>query len=147
MPLVTPPTTPVVDTVATPTLALQVPPGDGSVKVIVEPWHTADGPEIVPAVRKAPMDNVRLATAVPQLFVTVYRMVSSPGLMAVSVPIPVITANVLVTDHTPPVAALVYVVMLPAQIVDRPIILPALGVGTAVIVFVAHAEPQLAVTV
>ena len=68
-PAVIPFTTPAL-TVALPLLALQVPPGVPSVKVIVVPAHTAPEPVIVPADSAPITVTVSLALTVPQLLVT-----------------------------------------------------------------------------
>jgi len=58
-------------TVAFPSDVLQVPPGAGSVSVIVLPVQTTDAPEMVPAERNAPIFTTLLVVNVPQTFVTV----------------------------------------------------------------------------
>ena len=82
---------------------LQVPPGTVLLNVMVAPAHTADGPVIVPAVSGAATFTVLLLTAVPQPLVTVYRIVSRPGVSALTTPLPLIAAiDGLVMPHMPP---------------------------------------------
>ena len=103
MPPPVPVTMPVVPTVAMEVLLLlHVPPGTGSVRVIVAPSHTLPGPEMVPAERNVPMFTVIVATEVPHTLVRVYLIVSRPGVMPVSRPVEVIVAFALVTLHVPP---------------------------------------------
>lgn len=106
MPPLTPVTVPLVPTVAIAVLALlHTPPGVASDNAIVDDAQTVDGPVIVPALRKAPIVITLVATAVPQLLVTVYLMVSIPGVIAVTTPLLLIVAIVvLLRLHTPPVA-------------------------------------------
>jgi len=106
IPPVTPVTTPP-DTEALPLLALHVPPVTGSVSVMALPWHSTEAPEIVPAVRNAPIVTALRAMAVPQLLETVYLTVSTPGVIGVRVPALFIVAiTVLLRLHTPPETAL-----------------------------------------
>ena len=102
MPPLMPVTTPETETVALPLDALQVPPGARSARGIVAPVHTADSPVMVPAVRKGPMVTTLVTDAVPQALVTVYLIVSVPGVMPVSRPAEVIVAVALVTLQVPP---------------------------------------------
>jgi hypothetical protein len=104
----TPVTTPEVPTVAIDVLLLlQVPPGTGSVSVIVALTQTLLGPEMVPAERNVPIFTVIVATDVPHALVTVYLIVSRPGVMPVSRPALFIVALALVTLHVPPTVAFV----------------------------------------
>ena len=65
LPLTVPATMP-----ALPLVALQLPPGDRSVRVILAPGQTAAGPEMVPARGKGLMVMDWLTVAVPQVLVT-----------------------------------------------------------------------------
>ena len=84
-------------------LALQVPPVVASVSVAVLPTHILVVPVIVPAVRVAPIVTDKVVLTVPQLFDTVYFIVSVPALAAVSEPLVFIVAWLLLMLHVPPV--------------------------------------------
>ena len=72
MPVATPVTTPALLTVASAALLLlQVPPVVASVSVMVAPVHTIAGPVMVPADGAGLTVSACVATAVPQLVVTV----------------------------------------------------------------------------
>ena len=72
VPADTPVTIPPVLMVATPVdTELQVPPEATSLNVVVAPAQTVVVPVIVPATGNGLTDTVVVATAVPQLFVTV----------------------------------------------------------------------------
>src|SRR5579872_4877649 len=101
-PPATPVTTPPLLTVASPLLELQVPPGARSVTVIVVPTHRLLGPNIVPAVRYAPIVTGLVVENVPQTSVTEYLIVSIPELTPVRKPVLVIVASALVTLQVPP---------------------------------------------
>jgi hypothetical protein len=135
------------DTVAFVLLALHTPPGVPSVSVIEAPSHTLVDPEIVPAVIAAPIVTSSVAVAVPHEFVTVYITVSTPAVMAVNVPPPEIVALLLVTLHVPPGTTSVYAPVMPTQIVEEPVTVPADGLGVTLTVFTAEVVPQLLVTV
>jgi len=99
----TPVTMPADPIVAEALLLLQRPPATLFVKVIVAPGHTEDGPEITPGETAAPIVTTFVATAVPQLLVVVYFIVSVPADKPVSTPALVIVAWLLLTLHVPPV--------------------------------------------
>jgi hypothetical protein len=109
VPVVTPVTIPVLPMVATAVLLLlHTPPVTAFANVIVAPVQTVEGPVIVPALSEAPMFTVLVVTDVPQLLVTVYLIVSNPGLKADTTPLPLIAAMVvLVSPQTPPGTVLV----------------------------------------
>jgi hypothetical protein len=141
---------PVVFTVATAVLLLlQVPPGvPVLLSVIVLPAHTLLLPLIVPALSEAPIDIVMVVVAVPQLLLTVYLIVSMPGLIAVITPLMLIMAMVVfVRLHTPPLTLLVYGCIIPAHNVELPLIVPAVGIAVTLTVLVAAMVPQLLLTV
>ena len=69
MPIVTPVTTPP-DMVAVLPLLLHTPPGVISVKVMLEPTHTLEGPVMVPAVMGGLIVRIFVAIAVPHELVT-----------------------------------------------------------------------------
>ena len=72
VPAVTPVTTPDVFIVALAFEAVQVPPADVSVSVIVLPVHTVDAPPIAAGVTGAAItDSGNVVVAVPQVLVTV----------------------------------------------------------------------------
>jgi len=88
-----------------------------------------------------------VAMALPQLVVTVYLMVSRPGVMPVTTPPALMVALPLLALHTPPEVALLKVMAAPAHTLVAPVIAPTAGGPIMVIVFVAAAEPQLLLTV
>jgi hypothetical protein len=61
-------------------------------------------------------------------------IVSVPGVIAVSKPVPVIVALTLVVLHTPPVAASEKAATVPVHIKEGPEITPATGIGFTVMV-------------
>ena len=67
----TPVTTPVVFTVAVLLAVLHTPPVARLESVRVAPWQTVDAPDMLPAVRKAPIEMVFVVDAVPHTLVTV----------------------------------------------------------------------------
>ena len=74
-------------------------------------------------------------------------MVVVPEETPVTTPVlPTAATVVLDDDHTPPVVASVRVIVLPAQTVDVPETVPAIGSGLTVIEYVVNALPQLFVT-
>jgi hypothetical protein len=85
---------------------------------------------------------------VPQLFVTVYDIIAVPAAMPVTTPL-VLTVAIPAAPvlQVPPLAKLLNEVVLPAQIVAVPVIVPASGSGLTVTICVATAVPQLFVTV
>ena len=150
IPDVIPPTTPPALTVATALLLLlQAPVPVASVSVIVDPVHTVDAPDIVPA----PGTLTRMpffADTVPHALVTEYNIVSVPALTPVTMP-PVETVAfafwlLQVPPGVPPGSAKVAV--LPAHIFDgKPKIVPADGNDLINTVLVAVAVPHAFVTV
>ena len=95
---------PVVPTLVLPVVVLHVPPGARSIKLTVPPGHIVLPPLILPAVKKAPTVITLVVLAVPQGFVTVYFIVSTPGLMPVTRPVTLlIVAWLFVAVHVPPV--------------------------------------------
>lgn len=144
-PALTPVTIPP-DTAADELLALQIPAPVASVKVTDDPTHTNDGPEIVPALSSGPMVTTSVAETVPQALVTEYLMVSVPGIMPVINPVAVIVALLFVALHVPPAVVSTRNVNVPAQIVERPTMVPGFGARPTEITLVAVAVPQVLVT-
>jgi hypothetical protein len=125
-------------------LLLHTPPVVASLNVMFAPAHTVVGPVI--AAVPVTTEIVYVATAVPQLLVTVYNMVSIPADTPVTNPPLVTVAVPLLALHTPPVAASVSVADVPIVTVDTPDIVPAFGIGLTVTACVAVAVPQPLVT-
>ena len=130
------------DTMALPLVVLHKPPEEASAKVIVEPVQTIDGPEIVPGLGNGFIVTRREAVAVPQTFVTEYFTVSTPADIPVTNP-PETVAFALVTDHIPPGAISVKVVVAPVHIAEMPRIVPALGNGLIVTILLTVVVPQV----
>jgi hypothetical protein len=90
----------------------------------------------------------KLATATPQVLVTVYLIVSPPNILPVTMPVGVtvsIAGNILL--HTPPVAVLERATDEPRQILDEPVMVPATGnVSTVSIADKEVSEPVPLVT-
>jgi hypothetical protein len=147
IPVTTPPVVPFV-TVAVLLLLLHVPPVAGFVKTIVEPMQTDEEPAITPAFGNALTDTTIVAAIVPQLLVTVYDMVVVPAAIAATIPVvePIVATAVFTDVQTPPLVALLKVVLPEGHTVAVPVIVPAFGEGLTVTTIVAAAVPQLLVT-
>ena len=79
------------------------PPDVVSVKEMVSPTQTVEGPEMLPTSGSGFIDIVLDEVAVPQLLLTVYVIVSMPGDRAVINPVMPIEADELLLSHVPPV--------------------------------------------
>lgn len=138
VPVAMPPTTPLpAPTVPTVGSAeLHVPPGDGSVSVMVDPRHTFVGPLI------AAGDDETVTVVVVAHPPTVYVMVAVPNAMPLSNPLvePIVATAVLLLAHIPPGIAFVSVVLSPAHIRST----PEIGPGTRLTVTTAMvAQPVM----
>ena len=99
---------------------------------------------MVPADRNVPTVTTIVVDALPQGVMTLYVIVSMPGLIPVSRPVAILTlAEPLLLLHVPPVTVLLSGVTVPEQILVGPTIVPALGVVFAVTTWVAAINPQL----
>ncbi len=151
MPAAIPFTIPVTEPIAaTEGLPLvQVPPETALLNVTEPLPHIGVLPDIVPASGNGLTVTALVATAVPQPLVTEYDMVVVPADAPVTIPVALPIAAIVVLDdvHTPPPAALLRVVVAPAQTAAVPVIAPALGSGFTVPTVVTVAVPQLFVTV
>src|ERR1017187_1625275 len=87
------------------------------------------------------IDIILFVVAVPQLFVTVYIIVSVPAITPVTIPAST-EALVFVADHVPPIEPSVKVIDAAGQTVDKPLIIPAFGRGFTVTIFDAVTVPQ-----
>jgi len=134
-------------TVTLPLVVVHTPPVVALVRVIAASLHTVPEPLIVVTVGSVPMVMTALAVALPQLVVTVYLMVSSPGTTPVTTPPALMVALPLLALHTPPEVALLKVMVAPVHTVIAPVIALTVGGPMIVIVFVAVAVPQLLLTV
>jgi hypothetical protein len=139
VPTPTPITTPEALTVATAVLEEdQVPPAVPLEEIVVVlPWQI----EVVPLSVPASAPEVTVILNVEELFVeqgevafTVYVIVAEPAETAVTKPEELTVATeVLDEDHVPPVFPFVMSVVVPGkQIVEDPLIVPALGGATTV---------------
>jgi hypothetical protein len=128
--------------VAWPLLALHTPPGAASDKVMEAPVHTVEGPDMLPAERNGPTVTDKVVVAVPQLFVTVYLIVSVPTIRGVRIPDEEMEALPLVTPQVPPLTPSVYGIRLPIHTEEGPVIVPAVGMAFTVTTCVATADPQ-----
>jgi hypothetical protein len=119
-PAETPVTTPPEEIVALAVeLLLHVPPAAEGVRVMVEPIHTADEPLIVSAVTV----SGKVATALLQLLVTVYEMVTVPDKTPVTTPEELTDATVLFdVDQTPPIVESTSVMLEPTPTDEAPTI-------------------------
>jgi len=109
VPAVTPVTIPVEPTVALPLLALHVPPEVASVNVIVEPTHTAEGPEI--AAGNGFIVSVAEALQTPKGPVE-QTTVNVPGDTGVTAPVEglIVATDVGAHVHTAPIVAVQHTV-------------------------------------
>jgi len=148
VPAKTPVTTPEEETVAwVGELLLHEPPVAASARVIVLPWHTAIGPEIMPAGEPI-MESILMETAVPQILVTVYFTVSIPKDTPLKTPEEEMVANdVVLLLQAPPVTLSVKAMVKPNMTLVEPDMEPEFGNGLTVIGNVAMAALQLLVTV
>lgn len=135
MPLTTPVDAPTSATVVL--LLIHMPPVAPSVNVIVEPLHTLDAPEIVPADGAGITVTVANAVQDPRVYVMVAVPLEIPSTTPVAEPM-VATAGLLLL-HVPPPTELVSVDELPihTKLLDG-VIVP--GTGVTVIVLTA-AQP------
>jgi hypothetical protein len=119
-PAETPVTTPPEEIVALAVeLLLHVPPAAEAVRVIVEPIQTADEPLIDSAVTV----RGKVATALLQLLVTVYEMVTVPDKTPVTTPEELTDATVLFdVDQTPPIVESANVMLEPTPTDEAPTI-------------------------
>jgi hypothetical protein len=93
------------DTLAFPLVADQVPPGVPSVNLIDAPEQRTESPVMAPAFGSGLIVIVFVAMAVPQILFTVYRMVSVPVFIPVTMPDEDMVALLFVVVHNPPVTA------------------------------------------
>ena len=126
MPGETPVTTPLDETVASEVfLLLQAPPAVASVNPIVAPGHTAELPLMAAIVAELTVTG-SLVAVVPQAFVTVYFMVSTPAATAVTTPeLLTVAMEVDVLLQVPPLMAAEIAAAEPAHIAEVPEITPA----------------------
>ena len=129
IPGATPVTMPPV-TVAVALLLLHAPPMAGSVSIIVDPTHTPDGPDMVPAFG-AGLIVIIFDAVVPDVPVVVYKIVSMPAVTPVTIPPVVTVASALLLLHTPPAVVSVNVTDEPTQTTDGPDMPPAPGSSVA----------------
>ena len=147
VPGVMPVTMPPVVMVALVLLLPQAPPGTLLVSMISEPTHTFDGPVMVPVKVLELTATTWVALAVPQLFTTVYSMVSSPAVMPVTMPVLPTVAVPLLLLQVPPGVPSVSVMVAPTQTAAGPLMVPAPAPGTMVMILVAVATAQPVLTV
>jgi hypothetical protein len=143
-----PPVTPVTmppATVAEALLLLHVPPATASVRVIVEPMHTLEGPVILPAFDGLTV-TVRVALQPP---VNAYIIVDVPVATPETIPepLPTVATDVLLLVQLPPAMASLNVIVDPAQTVAGPAVVMGAGAEFTVIFFVVKTVPQRLVTV
>ena len=127
---------------------LHTPPLTEFVSVADVPGHKSVPPAIVPGFGAAFTFKLLVVLALPQPFVTVYIMCTTPALKAFTFPeasiVAIEGASVL---HAPPLSVLVNVSEVPVQATEPPFIVPASGSALTVMSRVAVAVPQLLVTV
>ena len=128
--------------------ALHVPPVESAISVMGEPKQTDVGPLMVPAYTSALTFTVFLATADPQVLVTVYLIVSVPAVTPVTTPSVLVALPVPAVDvHIPPRVLSVNVIVAPGQTLPTPLIAATVGVKTTVTDKVDVLVPQTLVTV
>jgi hypothetical protein len=118
LPALTPVTTPVDETVASPILLLlHVPPVVVLARVVVEPTHTFTVPVIAAGAAFTVIGNTALQPP-PIVYVIIAVPAPAPETMPVEAPIPAIEGALL--DQVPPEVALVSGVVRPKQTLDAP---------------------------
>ena len=128
--------------------ALHVPPVESAISVMGEPKQTDVGPLMVPAYTSALTFTVFLATADPQVLVTVYLIVSVPAVTPVTTPSVLVALPVPAVDvHIPPRVLSVNVIVAPGQTLPTPPIAATVGVKTTVTDKVDVLVPQTLFTV
>ena len=150
-PAETPVTTPEALTVATAGVTLlQVPPvvPEALARAIVAEGQTTARPVMVPATGNGLTVIIADATAVPQLLVTVYLMVSVPPATPVTPPKEEMLATLSVELlQVPPAAVSARAIEADWQTVEGPVMPPAKGCGLTVNGYTATAVPHPLVTV
>lgn len=128
-------------------LVLHVPPLVVSTKTVLKPAQTDEAPVILPAEGAALTVIDLVATAVPQIPVTEYEIVTVPAATGITIP-PVLTVanDGLLLVQVPPDTELVRVIVVPVQAVEAPDIVPAFGEAFTTILLVTVIVPQLPVT-
>jgi hypothetical protein len=123
-------------TVAIPVIPLvHTPPDVVQVSVVVADAQTALAPEIAATVGRGFTVTALVATDVPHEFVTEYEISVLPAATPETIPeVPTVAINVLPLLQTPPVVALLNVVVAEGQTVAVPVIVPAAGFGLTVII-------------
>src|ERR1022692_2822236 len=100
-PDVMPKTSPKLEINALPLLALHKPAATVSVSVMISPIHTESGPVIMPADGIGLIVITLAKTVVPQLFKTVYVIVSKPAMTPKTTPVLETNALLLLAFHVP----------------------------------------------
>lgn len=121
------------------------PPGAVSERISIAPAQILEAPVIVPAIGIASTLTIINAMAVPQLLVTIYFMLSTPGDTPVTIP-PETLAPPELAFQTPPGAVSIKVIDESIQTPDEPAIVPATGSGFTVINLLTISVPQLFIT-
>ena len=124
VPLATPVTTPVEETLAIEELPLlQAPPATVSLRVTVLVAHTLVGPVMVPAKGVALTVMVLVAATVPQVLLLVYEIIAEPAARPVTTPEVLTEAiDVAVLVHVPPATLLARALVVPIHTDDDPVI-------------------------
>ena len=120
-------------------LLLKVPPVVPLASVTDVPVHSEVGPVVAAGVDGAESTvSERVATAEPQLLLTVYDTVTTPVATPVSVPVAeMVAVAVLLLRQVPPLTALAKVMAAPRQTLVAPVMVPADAAGLTVTTLVA----------
>jgi hypothetical protein len=102
---------------------------------------------MVPAIGKGMTVIVLVVSALPQLLVYMYLIVSVPPDTPCTTPDETVAIPVKELVQVPPDTVSVSVILVSAQTVDEPDIVPARGIGFIVSVSLVALVPQLLVTV
>ena len=109
-----------------------MPPVIVGIKVIVAPAHTVVGPEIVPGDGNGLTVTDLVALAEPQILVAVYKIVSIPDDIPVTIaadaPDDATVALLLLALHAPPPVKSCIVIVVSGHTDVDPVILPGIGV-------------------
>jgi hypothetical protein len=123
-------------TVADALLLFHTPPVIASVNVMLSWAHTLAAPLIAPASGNGFTAMLAAVEALPQLLLTIYLIVSTPADTPEVTPLKT-PANVLLLLHTPPADRSARIVVAPTQTLVNPVIVPASGNESTVIISVS----------
>ena len=122
-------------------VVLQTPPVESGVNNTGVPIQALVAPAKAPAGGRNKTFTIRTAVSLPQLFETVYQIVSIPDEMP-EIRLSTNEAWPLVVSQLPPGELVFMVIVAPIQTADGPVKVPAEGSGLMVIIFCAKSVPH-----